>query len=72
METTTFDVASSAARLKEALDEGRIGDDQLADVVLERINRVKGVDVVTLEDPKGVSEDIKASSSWTHTWRWLV
>jgi len=70
METTTFDVASSAAKLKEALDEGRIADEGLAELVVERLNRVKGVAAIPVGDAVGASEEIKASHSWTHTWRW--
>lgn len=74
METSTFDVASSATRLKEAIDEGRVGNEALAKLVRDRIERVKDisepVDVVTGLNPQDRSE--KASSSWRHVWVWLV
>lgn len=71
METATFDVATSATRLKKAIDEGRIADSELADVVLERINRVKGVKApVKVGDAPCSPADVKASHSWVHRWGW--
>lgn len=74
METSTFDVASSATRLKEAIDEGRITNDALAKLVVDRIDRVKGISepVEVIDGAEQYDRTEKASSSWRHTWIWLV
>jgi len=70
METTTFDVASSATRLQEALDDGRIADEKLAEVVIERLKRVKGISEAVTVGEATTADPVKASVGWTHTWKW--
>ncbi len=71
METSTFDVASSAARLKEAIASGQVMNDELADLVLDRIERVKGItDPVQVDD--GAGRAVTTASAWLYTWKWIV
>jgi hypothetical protein len=74
METSTYDVVSSATQLKKAVEEGRITNPKLAELVMERLGRLSGVKSPITDNTAhpGPSSGAKVASAWVHTWKWIV